>query len=84
MLSTPIRLPAQLGDVLRGARLHRGLTQSDVARQLGVTTQALSKLEHNAERASFERIYRLCQVLGLELIVQPKFSGVAEPFPVEW
>lgn len=85
MRQTPIRLPAQLGDLLRGARLSLGLTQADVARQLGVSVQALSKLEKNASKASFERIYRLCQVLGLELLLQEK-SGMnlrdaAEP---EW
>lgn len=72
MYSTPILLPAQLGDMLRGARLSRGLTQTAVARQLGVSTQAVSKLENNAARASFERIHRLCQVLGLELLLQEK------------
>lgn len=69
---TPILLPAQLGDILRSARLSRGLTQTDIARQLGVSTQAVSKLENNAARASFDRIHRLCQVLGLELLLQEK------------
>ena len=72
MLSVPIRLPAQLGVVLRSARLGRGLTQTHVARELGITAQALSKLENNAAKASFERIHRLCQVLGLELLLQEK------------
>jgi HTH-type transcriptional regulator/antitoxin HipB len=72
MRSTPILLPDQLGDILRGARLGRGLTQTDVARQLGISTQAVSRLENNAARVSFDRIHRLCQVLGLELLVQEK------------
>lgn len=42
MLATPIRLPAQLGVLLRNARLSRGLTQADVAKELGITAQALS------------------------------------------
>lgn len=72
MYSTPIILPAQLSDMLRSARLSRGLTQTAVARQLGISTQAVSKLENNAAKASFERIHRLCQVLGLELLLQEK------------
>ena len=72
MFSTPIVLPAQLGDMLRSARLSRSLTQTAVARQLGISTQAVSKLENNAAKASFERIHRLCQVLGLELLLQEK------------
>jgi HTH-type transcriptional regulator / antitoxin HipB len=72
MRPTPILLPAQLGDILRSARLSRSLTQTDIARQLGISTQAVSKLENNAARVSFDRIYRLCQVLGLELLLQEK------------
>ena len=58
--------------MLRGARQSRGLTQTAVARQLGISTQAVSKLENNAAKASFERIHRLCQVLGLELLLQER------------
>ena len=85
MQSMPIRLPEQLGDMLRGARLSRGLTQTDIARQLGISTQAVSKLENGAAKASFERIHRLCQVLGLELVLQEKSTGVAESSAkMEW
>ena len=74
MQPTPIRLPAQLGDMLRGARLSRGLTQTDIAKQLGISAQAVSKLENNAAKASFERIHRLCQALGIELLLQEKLA----------
>lgn len=70
-----IRLPDQLGPMLRAARLRRGWTQADVAKQLGVTTQAVSKLESQAGRASFDRIHRLCLLLGLELGLQPKAAS---------
>ncbi len=73
-----IRLPDQLGPKLRAARLQRGWTQADVARQLGITSQAVSKLESQAGRASFERIHRLCLLLGLELGLQTKAAGVSE------
>lgn len=82
-----IRIPDQLGTVLRATRLQRKLTQADVARQMGVTVQAVSKLESNAGRASFERIHRLCLLLGLELSLISKGASplVAEPSPpVEW
>ncbi|HEY8681578.1 MAG TPA: helix-turn-helix transcriptional regulator [Rhodanobacter sp.] len=72
MQSMPIRLPAQLGDMLRGARLSRGLTQTDIAKQLGISVQAVPKLENNAAKASFERIHRLCKAPGLELLLQEK------------
>ena len=67
-----IRAPDQLGTLLRAARIKQGLTQAQVASQLGVSTQAVSKLESHAGRASFDRIHRLCLLLGLEIVLQPK------------
>lgn len=67
MRDETIRIPAQLGALLRSERIARKLTQSQVAIQLGITAQALSKIERDASRTSFERIHGLCLVLGLEL-----------------
>ena len=76
-----IRIPQQLGPVLRTARLQQQFTQSDVAKRMGITVQAVSKLENNAGRASFERIHKLCALLGLELILRPKDSGTVSAPP---
>ena len=67
-----IRIPEQLGTILRAARLRQGLTQADIALQLGVSTQAVSKLESHAGRASFDRILRLCLLLGLDIGLEPR------------
>lgn len=80
---TPIRVPAQLGGLLRSARQQQGLTLADVAQRLGVSTQAVSKLELNADRASFERVHRLCLALGLELVLQPRRADTG-PSAAEW
>lgn len=78
-----IRTPAQLGPVLKAARVARGLTQADVAARLGISTPAVSKLEAQAERASFDRVHRLCLLLGLDIAIQPKHAtgpnAVREP-----
>ena len=82
-----IRVPAQLGAVLRAARTQRGLTQADVARQLGITVQAVSRLENNAGRAAFDRIHQLCQLLGLEIQLLPRSPADVPPSaapPLEW
>jgi HTH-type transcriptional regulator/antitoxin HipB len=49
--------------------------------------QAVSRLEANAGRASFDRIHRLCLLLGMNLALQPRdrqrAGGVAES-QAEW
>jgi HTH-type transcriptional regulator/antitoxin HipB len=70
-----IRSPAQLGLILRAARLQQNLTQADVARGLGISVQAVSKMECNAARASFDRIHRLCLLLRLQIVLEPRTPG---------
>ena len=67
-----IQMPDRLGDLLRAARARKGWTQAQVAKRLGVTTQAVSKLEHNAGKASIDRIHRLCLLLDLELVLRDR------------
>ncbi len=81
-----IRVPDQLGKLLRNARLQQGLTQADVAGKLGVSAQAVSKLENNAGRASFDRVHKLCLLLSLELALRPRADSQASgaSSQVEW
>lgn len=74
-----VRAPQQLGPLIRALRKQAGLTQADVAGHLGVTRQAVSELENRPEAATFERLMRLCAVLGVEIALQPR----AAPRPGE-
>ncbi|HEY0334532.1 MAG TPA: helix-turn-helix transcriptional regulator [Stenotrophomonas sp.] len=62
-----IRTPGQLGPILRSLRAVAGLTQTELAEQLGISRQAMSALERRPEKASFERLMRLWALLGLEV-----------------
>jgi HTH-type transcriptional regulator/antitoxin HipB len=78
-------MPAQLGSQLRAARLQAGLTQADVAGRLGITTQAVSRLEKEAGKASFDRIHRLCALLGLDIALLARAdAGSAAGHGGEW
>lgn len=67
-----VRAPRQLAPLLRALRRKAGLTQADVAAQLGVSRQAISELENRPESATFERLMKLCAVLGVEIALQPR------------
>ena len=77
-----IRTPNQLGPILRALRKQAGLTQADVAAQLGITRQAVSELENRPESATFERLMKLCAVLRVEIVLQargaPHTAGAVE------
>ncbi|MGH8818850.1 MAG: helix-turn-helix domain-containing protein [Achromobacter pestifer] len=65
-----VRTAEQLPALLQGFRKQAGLTQSDVALRLGVTQQTLSALERNAEKVSADRLLRLLNILGVELVLR--------------
>jgi transcriptional regulator with XRE-family HTH domain len=62
------RWPARLvGGRLREARQGRGLTLDEVARQAGVTKSFVSAVERGETSPSIGSLYRLCEVLGVQV-----------------
>jgi transcriptional regulator with XRE-family HTH domain len=59
---------ATLGDRLAGAREAAGLTQSEVARRLGVRTQSIAAWEDDRSEPRANRLSMLAGVLGVSII----------------
>lgn len=71
----PVRSPEQLPTLLQSFRKAAGLTQSETALRLGVTQQTYSALERNASKVSTERLLKLLNLLGVELVLQARPSS---------
>ena len=77
-----IRVPAQLGMLLRGVRQQQGLSQQELALKAGGTSQArFSQLELQPGRFTVERLLLILAALDLELVVRPRQSSIE---PAEW
>jgi len=61
-----IHTPQQLGDALRVARKHLGLTQSQLALAAGVGLRFIVELEAGKPTVRLENILRVIDVLGGE------------------
>ncbi len=59
------KLQPRLGKVLRIARMRLGLTQAEVARELGVVTDVYGRLERGDMLPSVSNLRRVCLLLGL-------------------
>jgi UDP-N-acetylglucosamine 1-carboxyvinyltransferase len=59
---------AQVGALVRNARQHRGLTQAQLAEQLGTSQSAVHRIEQGAQNLSLEMIGRISAALDSELI----------------
>lgn len=65
-----------LRPVLIGFRKSKGLTQKDIAERMGVTQQTYARMEATPANASFERLFRVFALLGVEMAIFTR-----EPLP---
>ncbi len=63
----PVKLLSQLRPLLIGFRKSKGLTQRELSARLGVTQQTYARLEANPSKASFQRLYKVLNILGVEM-----------------
>jgi transcriptional regulator with XRE-family HTH domain len=56
-----------LGETLRLRREERGLDQAELAEQLGVTQQSVSRWEHGKALPRPQRVRQLAELLGLDV-----------------
>ena len=67
-----ITTPTQVGEILRGRRKARGITQQELATKLVIGQSRLSTLEAQPGDLTLERLLLLAKLLGLELVLQDK------------
>ncbi|HDR9470348.1 helix-turn-helix transcriptional regulator [Burkholderia multivorans] len=73
-MSFPVQTLAQLRPILVGFRKSAGLTQAQLAARLGVTQQSYAQLEANPSAVSIERLFKVLNVLGVRLLLDPAAS----------
>jgi HTH-type transcriptional regulator/antitoxin HipB len=75
---------AEIGKIVATARRHRGLTQTQLARALGVTQNWISEIERGKDTAQIGKILRVLSFLGVRLEVgEAPWVGTAKRTPVK-
>ena len=62
------RLGKSIGRVISQQRVRAGLTQEDVAAQLEIGNEAVSRIERGVAMPSIQRLYELAQLFGCEAV----------------
>lgn len=62
-----LRSPADVGLAVQQARLARGLSQTELAQELGVTQSAISEIETGSGTIYLRRLLSIARATGLEL-----------------
>jgi len=73
---------AEIGRIVATARRHRGLTQTQLARALGITQNWISEIERGKDTAQVGKILRVLSFLGVRLEVgEAPWVGTAKRAP---
>ena len=67
-----IHTPAQVGEIVRGRRKARRISQHDLASKAGISQSRMSILEADPSALPLERLLLLLKLLGLELVIQDR------------
>jgi transcriptional regulator with XRE-family HTH domain len=67
MPKKPDPLDAMVGAKIRVFRIHSGMSQTDLAEQIGVTFQQVQKYEKGMNRVGASRLSRIATVLGISV-----------------
>ncbi|MBR8330335.1 helix-turn-helix transcriptional regulator [Burkholderia ambifaria] len=70
-MAFPVQTLSQLRPILVGFRKAAGFTQAQLAARLGVTQQSYAQLEANPSAVSIERFFKVLNVLGVRLTLDP-------------
>lgn len=63
----PIKTLSQLPLILKGFRKEKGLTQTDMAKKLGISQQSYAHFEANPTTATLERLFVVLRMLDVEI-----------------
>ena len=77
-----VTTPAQIGEIIRGRRKARGLSQAELARRVGLSQSRLSILESDPSSVSLDQLILLVKLLGLELVIMDKAEE--RPTRAQW
>ncbi len=76
-------MPATLGDRIREARLHYGMSQAELARRIGISATALNQIESGkTPDPGVSRIIGIARVLGVStdaLLLGGKDEAAPQP-----
>ncbi len=77
-----IKTPADIGRIIRGARIVEGLSQSQLAAKFGTTQSWISEIENGKATAELGMVLKVMSFLQIEVDLTP--PGLLPPPGAHW
>ena len=71
MILTNETLP-RVGQIVRAARVKKGVKQYRVAQRIGVSNSTMCRIENGIWEPSLQNLMKLCDLMGWELVIREK------------
>ncbi len=72
-----------IGQRIREERIKRGMTQSELAKRIGITYQQAHKYERGVNGTSVSRLLQIASILGIDITeLLPNIDDARTPMPV--
>lgn len=75
MAKTVVRSPERLGEVLARIRTERGLTQAQLADDLGIDRRYIYAIESGAPNLYARRLFEVMDTLGVTVTIEDPEAG---------
>ena len=73
-----LTVPSQIGPLLKAARKEARLSQTELARRVGISQSRMSELELNPALISVEQLLALFGALGLEVAIDHRTGAAGQ------
>lgn len=66
-----------IGDMIKLMRIESGISQTELAKEIGIAQNSLSEIEHNKRPPKFETVCRIAEICEFEIMFTDKNNNLA-------
>lgn len=66
-----------IGDTIKLMRMESGISQTELAKEVGIAQNSLSEIEHNKRPPKFETACKIAEICEFEIIFTDKNNNLA-------
>ena len=74
-IATEIKDSFALGQIIQQSRLQQGLSQRDLARELGVSQKWIWEMEQGKPGLLMDRLFRMLKICGVKLYAELEYDS---------
>lgn len=66
-----------IGNMIKLMRIESGISQTELAKEIGIAQNSLSKIEHNKRPPKFETVCKIAEICEFEIMFTDKNNNLA-------